>query len=1434
MLRRVGTTQRVESSTDTEKDEEVVAMDDESQERINQEDVSAAEPTVFDDEDVTMTMTQTLIKLKAKKAKLLDEKIAQRLHDEEVQKAVTRDKQEKSDMKRALELQKQYDDKEENIDWSAVVDQVFANMRRVGKGFSGVETPLFDSMLVQLQSQAREEVEIVQLILFIVDSGCTKHMTGNLKLLCNFVEKFMGTVRFGNDQFAPIIGYGDLVQGNITINRVYYVKGLNHNLFSVGQFCDADLKDETPEVLKEFLTMIQRNLQAPMITVRTDRGTEFLNKTLNAFFKEEGIKHKTSTARTPEQNGVVERRNRTLVEAARTKLSASKLLLFFWAEVIKTACYTQNRSIIISTHEKMKYHIINDRKHLIKYLHIFGCICYITRDGENLDKMKEKRDLCILVGYSNQSKGYRVYNKRTRIIVESIHIRFDEIKEASETSVANDTSGLVPQRQKASDYDNPVLVPQLQDVSSSEDAHVSSQQELDLLFGLLYDEFFNVGSNPQDKQPTTNIQPTSAPSTPTYVHAEENNDDQAEEDHLPDDEFTNPFCAPAHEVAESSSHNIGNSNVPTFNQPQVSKYRWTKDHPLEQVHGNPSRPVQIRRQLTTDPEMCMFALTVWELADKPFGKSIIRLKWLWKNKKDEDQTVIRNKARPVAKGYAQEEGIDFEESFALVASLEAVRIFVAHAAHKSFPIYQMDVKTTFLNGPLKEEVYVAQPDGFVGPDHPEKVYRLRKALYGLKQAPRAWYDELSKFLTSKGFTKGTIDPTPFTIRYEDDILLMQIYVDDIIFRSTNPKYTKCFEKLMHSRFEMSLIGEMKFFLGLQIHQSPRGIFINQAKYTLKILHKHGIENGQSIGTPMAMKPKLDADLSGNPVDQTDYHSKIGSLMYLTSSRADTVQVVCFRARYQSQPTEKHLKEVKRIFRYLRGTVNMRLWYPKGSRFDLTAFSDADHAGSEAEYVALYASCSQVMWMRTQLQDYGFNYNKIPLYRDFQSAIAISCNPVHHSRTKNIHTRYHFIKEQVENGIIELYFVRTEYQLANMFTKALPEDRFKYLVRRIVKMEILFEPTSNKLLVDRQMLDSSFTVEEIKLAVWDCSGSKSPGPNGGYNASFITLIPKVTDPVGLNDYRPISLIGCSYKVIAKVLANRLKVVIPKIISNSQSAFIEGRQILDGVLIANEVLSHIKKMKKKMLLFKVDFEKAFNSINWNFLDNILNQMNFRDKWRWWIRGCLKSARVSVLVNESPTQEFNMEKGLRQGDPLSPFLFIIIVEALYVAILEASYSGLYKGIELGPNNENILLLQHADDLLFFGDWSVTNAKNLIRILKHFQQASSLRVNLHKSKLYGVGVGSLEVDRMARIMSCSYGCLPFVYLGLPVGKSMRNASAWHHIVDRFHSRLSRWKAKLLSSGGRLTLIKSVIGSLPLYYMSLFKAPLSVLNHLVGSICSL
>ncbi|GJR18179.1 retrovirus-related pol polyprotein from transposon TNT 1-94 [Tanacetum coccineum] len=464
---------------------------------------------------------------------------------------------------------------------------------------------------------------------------------------------------------------------------------------------------------------------------------------------------------------------------------------------------------------------------------------------------------------------------------------------------------------------------------------------------------------------------------------------------------------------------------------------------------------------------------------------------------DEIGGILKYKARLVACGYHQEEGIDFEESFALVARLDAIRIFLAYAAHMNMIVYQMDVKTAFLNGILREEVYVSQPDGFVDQDNPNHVYKLKKALYGLKQAPRAWYDLLSKFLLSQEFSKGTVDPTLFIRRQGKDILLVQIYVDDIIFASTTPELCDQFSKIMCSQFKMSMMGKISFFLGLQISQSPRGIFLNQSKYALESLKKYGMESSDPVDTPMVEKSKLDEDTQGKAVDPTHYRGMIGTLMYLTASRPDLTFVVCMCARYQAKPTEKHLHAVKRIFKYLRGTVNRGLWYPKDSSIALTAYADADHVGcqdtrrstsgcmqllgdrlvswsskrqksaaissTEAEYIAMSGCCAQILWMRSQLTDYGLGFNKIPMYYDNKSAIALCCNNVQHSRSKHIDIRFHFIKEQVENGVVELYFVDTEYQLADIFTKALCRERIEFLINKLGMRS--FTPETLKLLAD---------------------------------------------------------------------------------------------------------------------------------------------------------------------------------------------------------------------------------------------------------------------------------------------------------------------------------------------------------------------------------
>ncbi|GJZ70371.1 putative ribonuclease H-like domain-containing protein [Tanacetum coccineum] len=1009
-------------------------------------------------------------------------------------------------------------------------------------------------------------------------------------------------VRFGNDHFGAIMGYGDYVVGDSVISRVYYVEGLGHNLFSVGQFCDSDLevafrkhscyvrdtdgvellkgsrgsnlytisvedmmksspicllskasknkswlwhrrlnhlnfgtindlarkdlvrglprlkfekdhlcsacqlgkskkhthkpktentnlevlntlhmdlcgpmrvqtingkkyilvivddysrftwvkflrsKDETPAAVIKFLKQIQVSLNKTVRFIRIDNGTKFVNKTLYDHYEKVGIFHQKTVPRTPRQNGVVEKRNRTLVEAAQTMLIFSKAPMFLWAEAVATACYTQN---------------------------LFGVLCYPTNNNEDLGKLQPTADIGIFVGYAPNRKGYRIYNKQTRQIMETIHVTFDELTEHMapiQSSPGPAPNLLTPGPISLGLVPNPALaIPYVP----------PTKKELKMLFQPMFDEYFNPSGVRQDPIPNA-VQDPVIPTGPSVSIAIDLDAPSGSHTSSPLDHHSssvhhgvagkqyaevNPFAAADPEPFvnvfapdyNSEASSSGEITIPESNQstlPHEHIWKWTDSHPLDNIIGNPSRPVSTRKQLATDALWCFYnsvlskvepknftsavtedcwfqamqeeihefdRLDVWELVPPPDSAMIIALKWIYKVKLDEYGDVLKNKARLVAKGFRQEEGLDFEESFAPVARLEAIRIFIANAASKNMTVYQMDVKTAFLNGELKEEVYVHQPEGFVDPERPHHVYRLKKALYGLKQAPRAWYDTLSKFLLAQGFSKGVVDPT-------------------------------------------------------------LGIFINQSKYANEILKKFDLHKSDPVDTPMVERTKLDEDLSGTPVDQTKYRSMIGSLMYLTASRPDLVFAVCMCARYQSRPTKKHLEAVKRVFRYLQGSINMGLWYPKDTAMALTAYADADHAGcqdtrrstsgsaqflgdklvswsskkqtstsissTEAEYIAMSGCCAQILWMRSQLSDYGFAYNRIPMYCDNKSAIALCCNNVQHSRSKHIDIRHHFIREQVEKGVVELYFVRTEYQLADIFTKALPRERFEFILPRL--------------------------------------------------------------------------------------------------------------------------------------------------------------------------------------------------------------------------------------------------------------------------------------------------------------------------------------------------------------------------------------------------
>nr|GEX81339.1 retrovirus-related Pol polyprotein from transposon TNT 1-94 [Tanacetum cinerariifolium] len=679
---------------------------------------------------------------------------------------------------------------------------------------------------------------LVEIILFIVDSGCSKHMTRNLKLLINFVEKFLGTVKFGNDQIAPILGYVDLgndlltgshgtdlysitLQDTSSTNPIclmakatsshawLWLRRIFHlNFDTINLLSKNDIVVGLPK-----LKFIKDHLCSSCELGKAKR------KSFHTKITPKGILHQTSVARTPEQNGVVKRQN----------------------QAIAIACFTQNRSLVIPRHEKTPYHIVNDRKPSVKFFYIFDSLCYIVRDGENLDKMKEKGDACIFVRYSTQSRAYGVFNKRTRVIVETIHVNFDELPQMASDDVSSDLAPKCPTMALEQNSLSPD--PQCQENVPNGDRTVTTSNELDLLFSLMFDELLNGSSkvvsksftvttadapNHRPQQQTTPLNTLTTTAT-TY------------------DEFINIICTPVQDRGDTSSHHVDSSNMHTFYQRYPSEHRWTKNHPLEQVIRNPSQS-NIKEAM---------ADSVWIESTQEELHQFDRI----------------------------DEGVDFEESFAPVARLEAVRLFIAYAIHKSFNVYQMDVKTAFLYGPLKEEVYVNQLDGFVDPYHPDKVYRLKKALYGLKQAPRACFSDSD--------------------------------------------HTGC---------------------------------LNSRKRTS------------------------------------------GGIQFL-------------------------------------GGDKLVSWSSKKQNCTLIS-------SVEAEYVSLSACCAQVLWMRTQLTNYGFHFDKIPMYYDSKAAIAISCNPVQHSRTKHIDVRYHFIKENVEKGIVELLFVGTEYQLANLFTKALPEERFKYLIRRL--------------------------------------------------------------------------------------------------------------------------------------------------------------------------------------------------------------------------------------------------------------------------------------------------------------------------------------------------------------------------------------------------
>ncbi|KAK2427482.1 putative mitochondrial protein [Trifolium repens] len=805
--------------------------------------------------------------------------------------------------------------------------------------------------MLQVCTQRRKESS------WYLDSGCSRHMTGDKLLFHTLNQQEGGTVGFGGNQKGKIIGIGTVGNSSLSISDVWLVDGLHHNLLSISQLCDSNYdvmfnKDSCTVIINSDQSVVfkgnrkgnvykvnfsdlKKQQVLCLLTLSDEKWIWHKRlghanwRLISKLSKDNLVRglpkikyHSDSLCGSCQKGKIVKSsfKNKNIVSSTRP-LELLRIDLFGpvstasingkkygSVSTVNTACYIQNRIYIRPILNKTTYELFKGRKPNISYFHQFGCTCYILNNKVHLKKFDSKACKGIFIGYSERFKSYRVYNSETNTVEEPMHVKFDDKEpDDKKSEPVKDLSGSDESEDEAPEYDNYI-----------EPVEDSETQE-------------------------------ATPSDAAQEH--QTNEDNSEATEIPRNTFKYKSSHPEELI-------LGNKNSPRKTR---SNFRDE-----ESLFGLVSliEPNTTNEALPDDAwivameeELNQFKINdVCDLVPKPKHKNIIGTKWVYRNKLNEQGEVTRNKARLVAQGYSQQEGIDFTETYAPVARLEAIRLLLSYAVNNDITLYQMDVKSAFLNGVISEEVYVKQPPGFEDLANPYHVFRLKKSLYGLKQAPIAWYERLSTFLVNNGFEKGQVDNTLFRKTLKKDILIIQIYVDDIIFGSTNATLCKNFSKLMQDEFEMSIMGELKFFLGIQINQTKKGTFIHQSKYIKDLLKKFNLEDCKPMNTPMHPTSSLSKEESEGKVDQKLYRGMIGSLLYLTASRPDILFSICLCARFQSDPRESHFTAVKRIFRYLKATCNIGLLYLKSNDYKLIGFCDADYAGDRIERKSTSGNC----------------------------------------------------------------------------------------------------------------------------------------------------------------------------------------------------------------------------------------------------------------------------------------------------------------------------------------------------------------------------------------------------------------------------------------------------------------------------------------------
>ncbi|WVZ64113.1 hypothetical protein U9M48_013680 [Paspalum notatum var. saurae] len=602
-----------------------------------------------------------------------------------------------------------------------------------------------------------------------------------------------------------------------------------------------EFKDEAFGFVRDLVLRLRNESHKAMRAIRSDNGGEFRNSRFENFYRDLGLEHQFSFPYTPPQNGVVERKNRTLVEMARMMLDEHRTPRRFWAEAVNTACYIANRIFLRAFLGKTSYELRFGRQPSVKHLRAFGFRCFVLKKARHLDKFESRCLDGIFLGYASSSRAFRVWILEAKQVVETCEVSFDETMPCTTpafellgddeegTPIFEDEEGAVDDGDAGATA--PAAAPAPSATSSDDDGGPLPTASSSL--------------PRQHAQAEASFAEDAGEVTSKIVPSR-----QVQQDH------------PPHRMIGDIHQRITRSSVASLVFFSHSAYVASFE-PRDVSHAlsDPNWVNAMHEELENFERN-----HVWDLVEPPPNCRPIGTKWVFKNKQGKDGMVVRNKVRLVAQGFCQKEGIDYEETFASVARLEAIRILFAFAASKGFKLQQMDVKSAFLNGFIEEEVYVRQPPGFESARFPDWVYKLRKALYGLKQAPRVWYARLKSFLLKSGFEMGSVDKTLFLLSRGGDALIVQIYVDDIIFGGSSHTLVSSFAEQISREFEMSLMGELQFFLGLQIKQGREGTFVHQAKYTRDILKKFDMGDSKPITTPMSTNTALDADENGEAVD----------------------------------------------------------------------------------------------------------------------------------------------------------------------------------------------------------------------------------------------------------------------------------------------------------------------------------------------------------------------------------------------------------------------------------------------------------------------------------------------------------------------------------------------------------------------------------------